>query len=87
MVWLEIKHWKKGTNLELQPKFVGPYSVVQVFHNHTYLIHRSGQSSVQNECRLKPHTPCNVRPAAAEDRHNSMTSMEVDLFGDVDFFW
>jgi len=39
----------------LQPKFVGPYAVVEVMPNHTYKLERSGQVSVQNEARLKSY--------------------------------
>jgi len=40
---------------KLQPKFVGPYVVVEAMPNHTYKIERSGQVSIQNEARLKPY--------------------------------
>jgi len=40
---------------ELQPKFVGPYAVVEVMPNHTYKLECSGQVSVQNETRLKSY--------------------------------
>lgn len=60
MVWLANIRWRKGSNLKLQPKFAGRYHVIEAFPNHTYLIERSRQSSIQNESRLKPYTPCNV---------------------------
>jgi len=40
---------------KLQPKFVGPYCVVEVLPNHTYCVEQSGQVSVQSEQRLKPY--------------------------------
>jgi len=36
---------------KLQPKFVGPYCVIEVLPNHTYRVKRSGQLSIQNEQR------------------------------------
>jgi len=44
-----------GQAAKLQPKFVGPYAVVEVMPNHTYRLERLGQVSVQNEARLKPY--------------------------------
>jgi len=40
---------------KLQPKFVGPYCVIEVMENHTYKVECSGQGSIQNEARLKPY--------------------------------
>ena len=72
LVWLENRRRRKGDNSKLQPKFVGPYKVVKVFDNHTYLIDRQGQDSVQNECRLKLYHPCpeeaGKAPTALEPR-------------------
>jgi len=45
----------RGQAAKLQPKFVGPYAVVEVMPSHTYRLERSGQISVQNEVRLKPY--------------------------------
>jgi len=44
-----------GQSAKLQPKFVGPYCVVEVLPNHTYRVERSGQVSVQSKQRLKPY--------------------------------
>jgi len=46
---------RRGQSAKLQPKFVGPYCVVEVLPNHKYCLERSGQVSVQNEQRLKPY--------------------------------
>jgi len=46
---------RRGQAAKLQPKFVGPYAVVEVMPNHTYKLERSGQVSIQNETRLKPY--------------------------------
>jgi len=40
---------------KLQPKFVGPYCVLEVLLNHTYRVERSGQISVPSEQQLKPY--------------------------------
>ena len=58
LVWLEKKRRQKGGNPKLQPKFVGPYEVIEVYSNHTYGMERSGQVSLQNECKLKLFKPC-----------------------------
>jgi len=46
---------KRGESAKLQPKFVGPYCIIEVLANHTYRMERSGQISVQSEKRLKPY--------------------------------
>ena len=73
LVWLENKRRKKGDNPKLQPKFVGPYEVIEAYSNHTYGIERSGQVSLQNECRLKLFKPyieaVGQAPAMLEPRH------------------
>ena len=58
LVWLENKRRRKGENPKLQPKFVGPYRVVEVCGKHTYKVERSGQTSLQHEGQLKPHRVC-----------------------------
>jgi hypothetical protein len=75
LVWLLNKRRRKGENPKLQPRFIGPYRVVEARANHTYKIDRQGQSSVQNESRLKLYYPCNEpmgkAPAAVEPRRRS----------------
>ena len=44
---------KKEKTAKLAAKYVGPYCVLQVFPNHTYLLGHDGQHSVENETRLK----------------------------------
>ena len=58
MVWLENKRRRKGENPKLQPKFVGPYEVIEAWGGHTYRIERQGQQSIQHESRLKPFRAC-----------------------------
>jgi len=53
-VWMTSHRRRCGQAAKLQPKFVGPYCVIDVMSNHTYKVERSGQVSVQNEARLKP---------------------------------
>jgi len=52
------KRKRKGQNPKLAPKFVGPYTIVEVWPNHTYIITRNGQESLQNESRLKRFLEC-----------------------------
>ena len=51
---------------------MGPYQVLEAYGNHTYMIDRQGQDSVQNEVRLKLHHPCMAElgkaPASLEPR-------------------
>jgi len=54
-VWMVNHRRHRGQAAKLQPKFVGPYVVVEAMPNHTYKIERSGQVSVQNEACLKPY--------------------------------
>jgi len=54
-VWIVNYRRRRGQTAKLQPKFVGPYAVVEVMPNHTYKLERSGQVSVQNKARLKPY--------------------------------
>jgi len=61
-VWMTSHHRRRGQAAKLQPKFVGPYCVIEVMPNHTYKVECSGQVSVQNEARLKPYR---VSPDAA----------------------
>jgi len=44
---------RRRQSAKFQPKFVGPYCVVEVPPNHTYCVERSGQTSVQSEQRLR----------------------------------
>jgi len=46
---------RRGQAAKLQPKFIGPYVVVEAMPNHTYELERSEQVSVQNEACLKPY--------------------------------
>ena len=58
MVWLQNRRRKKGDSDKLQPKFVGPYHVLEANDNHTYRIEQQEQSSVQNEARIKLYHSC-----------------------------
>ena len=46
LVWLVNKRRKKGETPKLQPKYVGPYTILQSFANHTYKLERQGQASI-----------------------------------------
>ena len=58
LVLMVNKRRRKGENPKLQPKFVGPYEVLECYNNHTYKISGHNQETVQNENRLKLYTPC-----------------------------
>ena len=65
VIWLQNRRRKKGESNKLQQKFVGPYHVVEAYSNHMYKIERQGQSSVQNELRLKLYHSCTAEPGIA----------------------
>lgn len=56
-VMMVSRRQRKGVSKKLQPKFVGPYSVVEVWPNHTYRVQRNDRTSVENEVRLKAYVP------------------------------
>ena len=53
MVWLKAKRFPKGTTPKLQAKWQGPYKILEVYENHTYLLELHGRQSVESESRLK----------------------------------
>ena len=57
LVWLINKRYRKGTTPKLQPKYNGPYKVIQTFDNNTYQLELKGKKSVENESRLKLYSP------------------------------
>jgi hypothetical protein len=59
------KRRRKGQNPKLQPKFVGPYEVLESYPSHTYKLERQNQISVQNEGRLKIYRPCGTNAGQA----------------------
>jgi len=54
-VWMTSHHRRRRQAANLQPKFVGPYCVIEVMSNHTYKVERSGQVSIRNKAWLKPY--------------------------------
>ena len=54
-VWLKAKRHPKGTTPKLQPKWQGPYKVLEAYNNHTYLVDLNSRQSVESESRLKLH--------------------------------
>ena len=57
LVWLRTKRFSKGSSQKLQPKYSGPYTVLEVGKNHTYLIEQHGRISREAESRLKAYIP------------------------------
>ena len=64
-VWLEHRRRKQGEKPKLLPKLVGPYQVLEIHKNHTYLIEISGQHPWQNKSRLKLYRKCEVQVGKA----------------------
>ena len=57
LVWLKTKRFSNLKSHKLQPKYSGPYTVVEVGKNHTYLIEQHGRLSREAESRLKAYVP------------------------------
>lgn len=57
LVLLENRSQRNRKNGKLHPPFVGSFTRKEVCDNHTYKIDNQGQSSVQNERRLKLFRP------------------------------
>ena len=71
LVWLHSKRIAKNKSKKLQPKFTGPYQVLDVNReNHTCLIEQNGRSSRVAEIRLKlyhhAYQPQGRAPVVAE---------------------
>lgn len=56
-VWTKANRCRKGTSRKLQPRYTGPYQIIAVYDNGTYLINQGGRQSVINECNLKLYSP------------------------------
>jgi transposase InsO family protein len=52
-VWLKNKRHKKNTTAKLQPKWIGPYKILEANSNHTYLIELHDRRALEHESRLK----------------------------------
>lgn len=59
LVLLENRRRRKGESSRLHPPFMEPFIVKEAYNNHTYKIDKQGQTSVQNEGRLKLFRPSN----------------------------
>ena len=64
-VWVRAKGTKKGTSSKLQPKFHGPFKIVQANDNHTYVVDMNGRMTTENEVRLKLFTEADYSWAQA----------------------
>ena len=52
-VWLKSFFNRKGKSKKLQPKYIGPYHVLEALPHHVYLVERNGKTSVQHEGRMR----------------------------------
>lgn len=62
LVYLKAHQLRRGRSKakKLQPKFVGPYLVVQTLPYHTYRVSRDGKQTIEHEARMKLHIPSEV---------------------------
>ena len=65
LVWLKSYQHKKGMAKarKLQPKFIGPYKIIEVLPYHTYRLSKNGKESVEYEGRIKLHVAHQAEPA------------------------
>ena len=70
-VWMVNHQRRRGEMPKLQPKYVGPYTIVEVFPNHTYRVEKNGYQTVQSEGRLKPFTACEQEAGRAPPTRES----------------
>ena len=59
-VWMKADRFRKHTSVKLQPKYYGPYNIVEVFKNRTYKLEQEGKLTLVNEDKLKLHSPATV---------------------------
>jgi hypothetical protein len=54
-VWLKSKQRKNGmaNSKKLQPRFIGPFKIIEVLPYNTYRLSRNGKESVEHEGRIK----------------------------------
>ena len=66
LVWLKSYQYKRGMAKarKLQPKFIGPFKILEVLPYHTYRLSRDGKESIEHEARIKLHVAHTAEPAA-----------------------
>ena len=66
LVWLKSHQRRKGMAQarKLQPKFIGPYKIIEALPYHTYRLSRDGKETVEHEGRIKLH----IYAGSAEER-------------------
>jgi hypothetical protein len=58
-VWLKSFFKRRGQSTKLQPKYIGPYTIVEVLPYHVYKMERAGKYSIQHEGRIRLHVESN----------------------------
>lgn len=75
MVYLKAHQPRRGQAKakKLQPKFIGPYLVLQALPYHTYRVSRDGRQTIEHEARMKLHIPREVIEDPAFKRQDPKT--------------
>lgn len=72
-VWLKSYYKKRGENAKLQPKYIGPYTIIELLPHHTYRMEKGGKRSVQHEARIKLHVPVSEQEPKPEELVSDLT--------------
>lgn len=75
-MWLNSKCTSKHKSLKPLPKFVGPFTILQVDDNHTYRVEQNGRVGRESEIRFKTYfSSANVagRAPRSEDPNRQPT--------------
>lgn len=75
LVWLQTETYAKGTSRKLQACYYGPYRILEVYENNTYLLDKHGKTIRINEDRLKLYSPTTTQWGSAPTREEPIDSL------------
>lgn len=77
VVWLCSKRTSNHKSAKLLPKFIGPFTILQVESNHTCLIEQNGCVTRESESRLKVFYKSTNEAARAAHRRTKSTAFQA----------